>query len=99
MAEKLTIAIDYDFTFTALSTLFTKFIWDCLSCGHEVICVTGRDKPPDRLREAPLPAPVKVICAGDMPKREAAEKAGYKVNIWIDDMPGTIEPPLKLSFD
>lgn len=31
--------------------------------------------------------PFFIVQAGTMPKRRAAERAGYQVKVWIDDMP------------
>ena len=95
----LTIAIDYDATFTADPLLWRQFISDAQRRGHVVICVTARRTPPDFDREPRLPESVRVICAGDEFKRDAAAKAGHAVNIWIDDMPGMIEPCRILNFD
>lgn len=40
-----------------------------------------------------------IVCSGPEFKRHAAAKAGYAVNIWIDDMLGLIEPCRLLNFD
>jgi hypothetical protein len=93
------IAIDYDFTFTNDVELFSRFIAVAQLRGHTVICVTGRTEPPDLTREVQFPPGVKTICAGAMEKRKAAENAGYKVDIWIDDMPETIGQCVQLQLD
>jgi len=99
VTDKLVIAIDYDFTYTADKFLFDVFIEHCHDRGHKVICVTGRDKPPCKDREVQFIDEIEIICAGDMEKKKAAMKAGYKVDIWIDDMPETIGPCVKLNWD
>ena len=85
----LIIAIDYDFTFTADVVLFTEFIFSAQKAGHTVVCVTSRYRPPES-PEPFLPAGVEIICARGLSKEDAARSAGYKVDIWIDDMPRTI---------
>ncbi len=94
----LVIAIDYDFTYTADPALWYGFIMQAQGHGHTVIRVTGRTEPPFP-HEIQFPKMVAIICAGDEEKAKAAIKAGYKVNIWIDDMPGTIEPLRKLQWE
>lgn len=84
------IAIDYDDTYTADPALWAWFIKTATARGHSFVCVTGRKVMPEFGREPPLPAGVPVVLAGDTYKRTAALKAGYRVNIWIDDMPEMI---------
>lgn len=95
----LIFGLDYDNTFTADPPLWRQFISDAERRGHTVVCVTARRAPPDFSREPALPQSVRVICSGPDYKRDAAQRAGYSVNIWIDDMPGVIEPSRILNFD
>ncbi|MEY5060275.1 MAG: hypothetical protein RIS45_196 [Planctomycetota bacterium] len=94
----LTISIDYDHTFTAAPEKWSRFIGDARRNGHTVVCVTGRREPPDFTRDPPLPYNVPIVCAGPEFKRHAAARAGYHVNIWIDDMPEMIAPTKILDF-
>ena len=94
----LVISIDYDDTYTAEPMLWAQFIGLARAAGATVICVTGRKEPPDFTRNPPLPASVPIICAGNQWKRSAAEKAGYAVNIWIDDMPEMVAPSKILDW-
>ena len=87
--KKLTIALDYDYTYTEMPDLWKQFIGAVEQHGHTVVCVTGRTVPPG-LGEIQLPVSVNVVCAGELAKDEAASNAGYDVDIWIDDMPETI---------
>lgn len=89
------IAIDWDHTITNDPELFKAFIQLAIHRGHEPIIVTGRKA--SQPIESPLAIPV--IYADDEWKRVAALKAGYKVDVWIDDSPGLIEPAKKLSWD
>lgn len=95
----LIFGLDYDHTFTADPDLWRQFISDAQRRGHTVVCVTARRIPPDFSREPRMPDSVSVVCAGAGYKLHAAAKAGYAVNIWIDDMPGVIEPCRILNFD
>ena len=90
------IAIDYDFTYSEDPDAWDAMIASFRARGHTFVCVTGRHCPPDPVRERQIPMPV--ICAPDGFKADAARKAGYKVDVWIDDMPGTIENPQILDF-
>ena len=84
--------LDYDGTFTADPDLWRQFISAAQARGHTVVCVTARRTPPDYSREPRMPDSVSIVCAGQVWKKHAAAKAGYPVNVWIDDIPGLIEP-------
>lgn len=86
--NSLLIAIDYDNTYAAARGLFAGFVRQCKTLGIDVICVTGRH-PTHPIEDSTLTVPV-IYAAGEL-KRNAAERAGYVVDIWIDDEPGTIE--------
>jgi hypothetical protein len=81
--------IDYDGTFSRDPVGFAAVIGLLRSRGHVCICVTGRSD------EGIWGAEVKRGINGLMPivftagawKASAAERAGYKVDVWIDDMP------------
>lgn len=84
------ISIDYDRTYTSAPSFWRAVIAFAALEGHQVICVTGR-KPEHSLDDENEGIEVPVIYADGKLKREAAEAAGYEVDIWIDDEPGTIE--------
>jgi hypothetical protein len=87
--KRLTIAIDYDDTFTADPVTWSH-VCQLLSLHHDVICVSARRKTAKNLDElrANLPTCVGVILlAYDRPKRLAARFSGFDVDIWIDDRP------------
>jgi hypothetical protein len=88
----LIIAIDYDATYTLSPDLWDHIIGLFQESGHTVICVTGRSN--DGIMSQPvldsIGKLVPVIFAGPEWKRDAALKRGYKVNVWIDDMPEMI---------
>jgi hypothetical protein len=86
---KMIIAIDFDNTFNADTELWRKFITDAKERGHTCVCVTGRSNEGEygaeviRIIDGVMP----IVFAGALWKREAAKRAGYDVNIWIDDTP------------
>lgn len=97
--KSLTFGLDYDDTFTADPDLWRQFIATAQARGHAVVCVTARHTPPDFSREPRMPDSAPIVCTGGQPyKKHAAAKAGFAVNVWIDDMPGLIEPSLVLDF-
>jgi len=90
------IALDYDFTYTLDPEMWDAFVRFAEKRGHTFVCVTGRDCPPsERERQIPMP----VVCASGEPKFRAAMRAGYAVDVWIDDAPSTISPVGILSWD
>lgn len=93
------IAIDYDKTYTEDPKTFDLIITVLKHAGHTVICVTGRSDHESMSAEvkSSIGQLVPVVFAGKLWKREAAEQAGYKVDIWIDDMPGMIERQLLIG--
>lgn len=95
----LNIAIDYDNTFTADSFLFIKIIELMQSRGHRVIIATGRHRWSEDMERTPLPPDLDVVYCGVELKSIACKRAGYNVDIWIDDTPSTISPQLLISDD
>lgn len=89
------IAMDYDMTYTADPKAWNEVVRVMTVLGHSFVCVTGRDQPPS-ISEPHIPMPI--VCAGDELKSVAALRAGYAVDVWIDDCPGTIERCRKLEF-
>ena len=88
------IAIDYDNTYTGDPIIFNAVIDLFRAGGHTVICVTGRDDSgamADPVNNS-IGKLVPVVFAGKLWKKEAALKRGYKVDVWIDDMPEMIGP-------
>lgn len=87
------IAVDYDYTYNADPLTFDRIIKIFLNEGHTVICVTGRSD--DGILDIPVRESigklVPIVFAGNESKRSAAKKHGYDVNVWIDDMPGSID--------
>ena len=96
MTDKLTIAIDYDDTFSADMKAWTEVIAVLQSAGHRVIMVTAR-RDTDENREGIKSwldhfgvegVPLYFTNLGS--KLHWAESRGLKVNIWIDDDPRSL---------
>ncbi len=89
------IAIDYDNTYTADPISFGQIISLLKDAGHTIICITNRQESDSDLvlnSIGKISGIEKCIFAGNKFKRDAAAEHGYKVNIWIDDMPEMIGP-------
>jgi hypothetical protein len=94
------IAIDYDDTFTADPELFKMFVELGKARGHSFVCVTARRDGPcefrgphrgDQVREA-MKGLMPIVFAKHDYKHEAAVKAGYYVDVWVDDHPEWVRP-------
>ncbi len=91
----LTIAIDFDGTFTEAPELWEKFIHIAQQDGHDVVCVTARRNTYENqelLERAfahfHLALPTVFCNLGS--KLDEMKKQGVKVDIWIDDNPETL---------
>lgn len=85
------ISIDYDSTYTADPETFNKVIGLFQQAGHTVICVTSRSPDMGEPVLASIGKLIPVIFANGTFKKAAAHKRGYDVNVWVDDMPMTID--------
>ena len=88
----LTIALDYDGTFTADCELWRCFISTAAKFGHKIICVSAREDTPGNRYELTQAMPIGVpvlLCYGQS-KRTHAAAQGHDVDIWIDDHPETV---------
>lgn len=82
------IALDFDGTFTADPKFWSFFAHDAVVNGHQVITVTHRRdtfENAQAMRNLGVNWPI--VFAYDLPKKYAAMKCGYAVDIWIDDNP------------
>lgn len=81
------IAIDYDNTYTADPDTWDNVIKTLQVAGHTLVCVTGRSEAMGLPVLNSIGKLIPVVFAGPEWKRDAALKRGYKVDVWIDDMP------------
>ncbi len=87
----MTIAIDFDNTWTADVALWRAFAIDAKKRGHDVIIVTARcGWSEDMARH--FDGEVPLYYTGGKLKLHAMEFVGIAVYIWIDDVPGSIVP-------
>lgn len=92
--KRLTIAIDYDDTFTADPSLWSKFI-NLAKANHRVIMVTARrdtEENNDQIN-ADLDhwgCQIQVFFTSLSSKIKYMKDSGVEVNIWVDDDPRTL---------
>lgn len=91
------IAIDFDRTWTEDPELWQAFMLVGRTRGHRFVMVTGRKAWSDDMARAGLPLDLPIVYAGDEFKQRAAAQAGFNVGVWIDDMPGMIQPSTMLD--
>lgn len=88
------MAIDFDRTFTSDVEFWRFFVHMAVKRGHDVICVTGRTPTPTGRAElltvvgdTTLKLFKDLIFCDHSPKRRRTLDLGYRVDIWIDDLP------------
>lgn len=89
---KPVVAFDVDGVIDTHPACWITIYYRLKVCKFECIFVTGAEQPQDKLDRLSIPRDATIIVANRMLKRDAALAAGWEVDIWIDDMPGTIEP-------
>lgn len=92
--RRLTYAVDYDHTFTADPEATREMVANLQRRGHVCVLVTGRSDDNgwgDAVRRD-VGTLMPIVFAGGTWKRDAAARAGYPVDIWIDDSPEGIRP-------
>ena len=90
--KPLTIAIDFDQTWTADPPAWLTFYHLMTLRGHTVIIITRRAGPSSDMFRHSLPPNIPVVFCDNEFKQPIAIRHGYHVDIWIDDQPGTICP-------
>ncbi len=90
----MTIAIDYDNTWTRDIAFWNIFCVYAKGNGYNVVCITGRT-PHHPIHTLPYDIPIHYT--EGKAKQLYAESIGLTVDIWIDDDPGSICPSKKLS--
>ncbi len=91
MSRKLSIAMDFDDTYTAMPEIWDAFIEACKSAGHKVTIVTARSEV---LSMPSYNHDIRTVCDRhgiSVVYTEGEQKAErFKADIWIDDFPGNI---------
>ena len=88
----MVIAIDFDGTFAADPELFIAFICNARERGHRVLILTGREEKHGADVRQIVGDHAPIVFAGSEWKRIAARRAGYAVDVFIDDYPEYIGP-------
>ena len=90
MIEPKTFAIDFDGTWTLDPEAWGLWYKMMIQRGHAVILATGRHGWSEDMSRAKLPATMPIVyCKGEL-KADAVQRQGWRVDVWIDDMPGMI---------
>lgn len=91
--KSLTIAIDFDDTFTADPVMWSAFIEQATTKhGHRVLCVTSRRDDEENREDiercfSQFGISIPVIFSNMGSKLWTMEQRNVKVDIWIDDAP------------
>jgi len=87
----MTIALDYDLTWTADPSMWRSFVILAQACGHRVIMVTGRSGWSSDMERGEIPDDMDIYYTNRKLKKPHMEGLGVKVDVWCDDSPGMIE--------
>lgn len=97
-ARAMTVSIDFDRTFAADPQLWGEFARKAVADGNTVVMISRRpDTPEDRqtvtetLGDYAEAFSQIMLVGGDTLKADAADAAGVKVDVWVDDSPQTIK--------
>lgn len=83
----LTISFDFDGTFAADPQAWTQVVKLLQLADHKCVLCTNRPADWGDAVETLVAGIMPIVFAGTDSKYNAMRKAGYKVDIWIDDMP------------
>lgn len=90
----MTFGIDFDGTFAAAPDLFRIFVERGRRMGHDFVLVTQRTEDFRQGVEDVCGSLLPIVYAGGMTKRAAAARKGWKVDVWIDDNPQSVDMAL-----
>lgn len=93
------IAIDFDKTWTADPELWRMFVTSARKRGHNCIIATGRKACSEDMKKYNLHYNIEVIYCGGEYKEKVCRREGWKVDVWIDDMPSMIQESLIIGKD
>ena len=100
-SRALTISIDFDRTFAADPSLWGEFARQAKADGNTVVMVSRREDTPedrqtvtDTLGDYADAFSQVMLVGGDTLKDDAAKAAGIDVDVWVDDSPQTVKPPM-----
>jgi HK97 family phage portal protein len=95
-ARAMTVSIDFDRTFAADPQMWGEFAKQAVADGNTVVMISRR---PESDREEVISSlgdyaesfSQVLLVGGDTLKADAADEAGIKVDVWVDDSPQTIK--------
>lgn len=92
--DQIFYAVDYDGTFSRDPELFAAIIRMIWARGDWACIVTGRDESHqiDDIHINLLWKKLPIFYAGAVYKRDFMDAQGIKIDVWIDDDPGSIAP-------
>jgi len=102
-SRAMTISMDFDRTFSADPQMWGEFAKKAVADGNTVVMISRR---PESDREEVIASlgdyaesfSQVLLVGGDTLKADAADAAGIKVDVWVDDSPQTItDTPVKRS--
>jgi hypothetical protein len=103
-SRAMTVSIDFDRTFAADPALWGEFARQAVADGNTVVMISRR---PESDREEVIASlgdyaesfSQVLLVGGDTLKADAADAAGIAVDVWVDDSPQTISPPMDCGCD
>lgn len=90
MTQPLTIAIDFDDTWTAHPEMWLEFAQAARRHGHHVFICTMRgacEENDEEIYGKGVPLDMQIVYAYGLTKVFACREKGIEVDIWIDDAP------------
>jgi hypothetical protein len=99
-SRAMTISIDFDRTFSADPQMWGEFARKAVANGNTVVMISRRPEA-DRgeviasLGDYAESFSDVLLVGGDTLKADAAQAAGIAVDVWVDDSPQTIKPPME----
>jgi len=89
--RKKTYSIDYDDTFTSDPDAFTDIANVLRNRGHEVIITSQRCEKYEADMRKVVGQTLPIVFASGMSKEAAARLHGYAVDVWMDDVPWSVD--------
>ena len=99
-SRAMTISIDFDRTFAADPALWGEFARKAVADGNRVVMVSrrpeaDREEVTQTLGDYAESFSEVLLVGTDTLKDDAAKAAGIDVDVWVDDSPQTVKPPME----
>lgn len=103
--RKINIALDFDRSFTSDVDFWRLIVHAAVLRGHQVYCVTGRTDCPRNRKEVAdtfgadtFKLLTDCVFCNHAPKRQKIQSLGYRIDVWIDDLPEGVGAADKTVF-